>query len=106
MHAVAEADQDVGLACLLRRLTRPLDGDSRRGAVVADGLPAQALTSQVLARVEWVTLGYILFRVTSDVERLPFPLAPVAAQGATALAESDDERDSWRWRVFSWCCRS
>ena len=59
------------------------------------------VASQVLARVEWFTLGYILFRVTSDVERLPFPLAPVAAQGATALAEGDEGRDSWRWRVFS-----
>ena len=59
------------------------------------------VASQFLSRVEWFTLGYILFRVTSDVERLPFPLAPVAAQGATALAESDEGRDSWRWRVFS-----
>ena len=59
------------------------------------------VASQVLARVEWFTLGYILFRITSDVERLPFPLAPVAAQGATALAEGDEGRDSWRWRVFS-----
>ena len=59
------------------------------------------VASQVLARVEWFTLGYILFRVTSDVERLPFPLAPVAAQGATALAEGDEGRNSWRWRVFS-----
>ncbi len=62
---------------------------------------AVLVASQVLARVEWFTLGYILFRVTSDVERLPFPLAPVAAQGATALAEDDDVRDGWRWRVFS-----
>ena len=59
------------------------------------------IASQVLARVEWFTLGYILFRITSDMERLPFPLAPVAAQGATALAEGDEGRDSWRWRVFS-----
>ena len=59
------------------------------------------VASQVLSRVEWFTLGYILFRITSDVERLPFPLAPVAAQGATALAEGDEGRDSWRWRVFS-----
>ncbi|HIG53344.1 MAG TPA: peptide transporter [Candidatus Latescibacteria bacterium] len=62
---------------------------------------AVLVASQVLSRVEWFTLGYVLFRVTSDVERLPFPLAPVAAQGATALAEGDDEQDSWRWRVFS-----
>jgi len=59
------------------------------------------VVSQILSRAEWFSLGYVLFRITSDIERLPFPLAPVAAQGATALAESDDEKDNWRWRVFS-----
>ena len=59
------------------------------------------VAAQVLSRVEWFTLGYILFRTTSDVEKLPFPLAPVAAQGAMALAENEDEHQGWRWRVFS-----
>jgi len=59
------------------------------------------VVSQVLARAEWFSLGYVLFRVTSDIERLPFPLAPVAAQGATALAETDEDHSSWRWRVFA-----
>ncbi len=56
--------------------------------------------SQILSRTEWFSLGYVLFRITSDIEKLPFPLAPVAAQGATALAESGGE-EGWRWRVFS-----
>lgn len=62
----------------------------------------------VLGRVAFVTMGYLAFRATSDVERLPFPLAPIAAEGATALAESTvrdtDEGQrggSWRWNVFS-----
>ena len=59
------------------------------------------VVSQVLARAEWFSLGYLLFRVTSDIERLPFPLAPVAAQGATALAETEEDHGSWRWRVFA-----
>ena len=59
------------------------------------------VVSQVLARAEWFSLGYVLFRVTSDMEKLPFPLAPVAAQGATALAQSGEGEESWRWRVFS-----
>lgn len=59
------------------------------------------IASQIFSRAEWFSLGYVLFRVTSDVEKLPFPLAPVVAQGATALAESGEEEDSWRWRVFS-----
>lgn len=53
----------------------------------------------VWGRLNFFSLGYIAFRVTSDVERLPFPLAPIAAQGITALAESDKE--TWRWRCFS-----
>ncbi len=73
------------------------------------------------------TLGYFFFRLTSDIENLPFPLAPIQAQGAMAMAESDataasaaseeSERDagkaaflrsrrgekkkSERWRLFS-----
>ena len=55
----------------------------------------------VLWRTQWVGLGYFLFRTTSDVERLPFPMAPIASQGATALAEVAEEKESWRWSVFS-----
>ena len=37
------------------------------------------------------TLGYFFFRLASDVEKLPFPMAPIAAQGATAMAEMDQK---------------
>ncbi len=62
------------------------------------------------------TLGYFFFRLTSDVERLPFPLAPVSALGATALAEAEPTEEgaskerlkrpgtkppSERWGAFS-----
>ncbi len=59
------------------------------------------LIGEVLGRLNWMSMGYVLFRVTSDVERLPFPMAPVAASGATALAEAASKEESWRWRVFS-----
>lgn len=62
---------------------------------------ALMLTYQVLGRFYWVCGGYALFRLTSDVERLPFPMAPIAAAGATALAEAGTKEDSWRWQVFS-----
>ena len=80
----------------------------------------------VTGMVQKYTLGYFFFRLTSDVEQLPFPLAPIQAQGAMALAEADsasgttsgrdlseeDLRDlragsrvtrkkSMRWRIFS-----
>lgn len=56
---------------------------------------------EMCVRASWMGMGYALFRVTSDVERLPFPMAPVAASGATALAEAGRRDESWRWNVFS-----
>ncbi|MFW2366159.1 MAG: peptide transporter, partial [Desulforhopalus sp.] len=58
--------------------------------------------SQIIQRIDHFGLGYALYRITSDVERLPFPMAPVAALGTMALAESAEEKKaSWKWRVFS-----
>ena len=54
-----------------------------------------------------MVLGYGLFRVASDFEKLPFPMAPIGAQGIMAMAEdieskaSKDAEASWRWRVFA-----
>ncbi len=55
----------------------------------------------IFNRASAFTLGYGLFRITSDIERLPFPLAAIQAEGATALAESSAGKESWRWRSFS-----
>ena len=55
----------------------------------------------IIGRISWFTMGYTLFRISSDYERLPFPFAPVNAQGATALAETTQGAETWRWRVFS-----
>jgi hypothetical protein len=58
--------------------------------------------SQIIQRIDHFGLGYALYRLTSDVEKLPFPMAPVAALGTMALAESAEEKKaSWKWRVFS-----
>src|SRR5262249_28316266 len=62
---------------------------------------ALLLVGSILSRINWIAGGYALFRLTSDVERLPFPLAPVQAAGATALSEAGSREESWRWRVFS-----
>ncbi len=56
---------------------------------------------QLLFLVNRFTLGYGLFRITSDVEKLEFPIARVASEGAMALAESSSRREGWRWRIFS-----
>lgn len=58
-------------------------------------------TVMVLLRTAFLAFGYIMFRVTNDIEKLPFPLAPVQARGATALAETSAKQEGWRWRVFS-----
>jgi hypothetical protein len=59
------------------------------------------VATSLLYKVQVLGMGYILFRFTSDLERLPFPLAQISAQGATALAEVSEEKESWRWPVFS-----
>jgi len=69
----------------------------------ADWLPAIGVLfiREILSRTSWFGLGYSLFRLTSDVEKLTFPMAPVAAQGAMALAETTTKSEGWRWQVFS-----
>jgi hypothetical protein len=59
------------------------------------------MLTYLMGTIQRLSLGYVLFRATSDVERLPFPMAPVHAGAATALAESSSKREGWRWRVFS-----
>jgi hypothetical protein len=73
----------------------------------------------VLGFVNKWTLGYFFFRLTSDLEKLPFPMAPIEAQGAMAMAEAQDspagigapadflsakavkKPPSERWRLFT-----
>jgi hypothetical protein len=56
----------------------------------------------IMGRIGWFTSGYVLFRLTSDREQLPFPTAPMSALSSMALAEeSGDEGETWKWPVFS-----
>jgi hypothetical protein len=43
---------------------------------------------EIISAVDHFGLSYALYRLTSDVEKLPFPMAPVGALGNMALAES------------------
>lgn len=88
-----------------------------RSLFMREWIPALALVvfTMVIGRLDNMVLGYGLFRLTSDIEKLPFPMAPVGAQGVLALSEEQDEEapsfdassaagekpESWRWRVFS-----
>jgi hypothetical protein len=79
-----------------------LEADGRNFFTAAWVAPIGLIVlSSVLARIDHFGLGYFLYRLTSDVEKLPFPMAPVGAAGAMALAESAQEKQSWRWRTFS-----
>ncbi len=80
------------------------------------------LAMSVLGLIKRFTLGYFFFRLTSDIEQLPYPMAPIAAQGSMAMAEADEKgkegedpgaaffdrskrgqirKKSERWRLFS-----
>ncbi|HYE05151.1 MAG TPA: peptide transporter, partial [Planctomycetota bacterium] len=55
----------------------------------------------VISAVDNLVLGYGLFRLVSDVEKLPFPMAPLGATGVLALSENQSGNEGWRWRCFS-----
>lgn len=55
----------------------------------------------ILQKLDHYGLGYVMYRITSDVEELPFPLAPVGASGIVALVETKGSKEPWRWRCFS-----
>ena len=54
----------------------------------------------ILGRLDGRILGYGMFKIASDYEKLPFPMAPIGAMGVIAL-EEEGEETSWRWRAFS-----
>jgi len=59
----------------------------------------------VMGRFDNAILGYGLFRITNDLERLPFPMAPLGAQGLVAIAEQVEGSTKSpgavvRWRMF------
>ena len=97
--------RQFGIASLIPSWVAPSDPNvlGSRSLFHAAWLPAIGLMAlgQVLQRVDHFGLGYVMYRLTSDVERLPFPMAPVGAQGITALADASGGRETWRWRVFS-----
>ena len=110
--ARSDAAVNSGIAELLPRWFAPDPSSSsyaERTFFHVDWLPVLGLIifGAVFSQLSNLVLGYGLFRLTSDVEKLPFPMAPIGAQGIMALAEDIDEKQtqdsqqSWRWRVFS-----
>lgn len=120
----SDAFRAAGIAEMVPDWIAPSDTDvlAQRSLLRWEWLPALGLIAftMLIGRIDNMILGYGLFRLTSDIEKLPFPMAPVGAQGIMALSEeqeeetsvgsatpsdsrtsTDDRQKSWRWRVFS-----
>ena len=114
----SDAARAAGIADQLPHWVVPTEPGvlERRSLLMPEWLPAIGLIvfTMIAGRLDNMVLGYGLFRLTSDIEKLPFPMAPVGAQGIMALSEEQDEdlaartgqdqgakADRWRWRVFS-----
>ncbi len=82
----------------------PTDPDvlGQRTFLIKEWMPAvgMALLFSVLGRLDGRILGYGLFKMASDYEKLPFPMAPVGAMGVLAI-EEEGEETSPRWRAFA-----
>jgi hypothetical protein len=55
----------------------------------------------LISRVNGFGLGYVLYRLLAHYEKLPFPMAPVSAQGVLVLAEDKENRSRWRLTTFA-----
>ncbi len=106
----SEAAVSAGISTMFPTWVAPAAGSdawNTRSFFQLAWLPAIGLIAfrHFFGKLDNAVLSYGLFRRVSDVERLPFPLAPVGAQGIVAMAEEMEERpeqaSTWRWRAFS-----
>jgi len=109
----SDAASAAGIAEQLPRWYAPPLGSAaweQRSFFQVEWLPVMAMVifGSFFGQLANLILGYGLFRVASDMEKLPFPMAPIGAQGIMAMAEDieakevDANREApWRWRVFA-----
>ena len=61
-----------------------------------------ALLTFLFSRIQYFGIGYIVFRITSDYEKLPYPMSRISSEGIMALTDSNkNDESSWRWGVFA-----
>ncbi len=104
--AQSEYVQGLGLAAELPRWAFPSASDIQlagRTLLARHWLPVIGLTmfGLIMSRFDSYGLGYVFYRMASDVEKLPFPFAPVTAAGIVALSTDRGDETVWRWRCFS-----
>jgi hypothetical protein len=101
----SEAFHSFGIAHEVADWVAPYGDAAYQGFFNAVWWPAIAVmvSAMLLSKFTQLSLGYIAFKATAEMENLPFPLAPVHAEGAIALAEtSQDKRKSgYRRSCFS-----
>ena len=76
----------TGIAPLLPAWVAPTNLDALpRTFLIKPWLPVIGLIifREMFGRFDSAILGYGLFRLTSDIERLPFPMAPIGAQASS-----------------------
>ncbi len=113
-YAQSQAATGMGIIEHLPSWYAPTDMDilAQRNFFNPAWYPAIGLVlfQTIMGRLNTAVLSYGLFRLASDIEKLPFPMAPIGAQGITALVEQQteataqnqiDPTKNWRWRVFS-----
>ncbi len=101
-----------GVAALIPSWVAPANlNELPRTFLIRPWLPVIGLLlfREVFSRLDSAVLGYGLFRLTSDVERLPFPMAPVGAQGIVAVSDqvegsAKQAGTNVRWRMFCVGC--
>ena len=54
----------------------------------------------LLSKLTQLSLGFLAYKLTADAEKLPFPLAPVHAEGAIALAERSKDENNRGFRQY------
>ena len=102
----------TGIAPLLPAWVAPTNLDALpRTFLIKPWLPVIGLIifREMFGRFDSAILGYGLFRLTSDIERLPFPMAPIGAQGILAVSEQVEGAAKTaganvRWRMFCIGC--
>jgi len=104
--AQSEYVQGLGLAAHLPSWAFPSTEAIQaagRTLITEAWLPVIGITvfGMLVSRIDNYGLGYVLYRLASDVEKLPFPFAPMRAAGIVALAEGKEDEVSWRQRCFA-----
>lgn len=98
----SEAFHSFGIAHQVPDWFSPFGDAAYRGFLDQIWWPVIGVTvaSTLLSKLTQLSLGYLAYKITADVEKLPFPLAPIHAEGAIALAESSQDKNQKGFRQY------